>query len=104
MDKRELLKSRLNTAEIDVPGVGTIQVRGLSRSEVLDLGNVDGVLLVERKTLFYGLVDPKLTEDEVAEWQSLTTGSELNPIVETIIELSGLGSGAVKTAYKSTDE
>ena len=47
-----------------------MRVRGLSRAEAMKVGEVEGVLATERCMLSLGLVDPKLTEDEVGMWQA----------------------------------
>jgi hypothetical protein len=109
VDKSILLKSRLPEADVDIPGVGTIRVRGLSRAEVLltrkatDDEHVDGprVLTLERKMLAAAMIDPKLTEDEVGQWQRASGAGELHPVILKIQELSGLLEDSEKAAHKS---
>lgn len=102
IDKSALLKPRIPEAEVEVPGVGALRVRGLSRQEVLDLQQFtkDEVAL-ERKVLVLGLVEPQLTEDEVAQWHAAATQDEVAAVVDAIRGLSGLKDGAPKEAYKS---
>lgn len=103
MDKAALLAPRLEEDDVDIPGVGTVRVRGLSRYEVMvsQRGNKGGTIAVERVMLRYGMVDPILTEDEVAEWQKASPAGEIEPVARRISELSGLRQGADKEAYKS---
>lgn len=101
MDKNALLARRLGTtAEVPIPGVGTVRVRGLSRQELLGTDTSTSALVMERRMLALALVDPQLTEDEVAEWQASSPAEEITPVVHKINELSGIKSGAVRAAYK----
>ena len=102
--KARLLKPRLPEAEIDVEGIGTIRVRGLSRAEVMGARAVkDGpgkALAIERKILSLALVDPEMTEAEVGQWQKASTAGEMEPVTEKVGELSGMTEDAAKDAYK----
>lgn len=110
MDKAQLLKVRVPEGEVEIPDVGTVRVRGLTREEAISarkatdsLDNIDGarVLVLERKMLALAMIDPALTEDEVAEWQRGSPAGELEPVVLKIQELSGMLDDAAKGAYKS---
>ncbi len=109
MDKELLFKPRLNEADVEIPDVGTVRVRGLSRAEVLlvrkatDNEHVDGprALVLERKMLAAAMVDPPLTEAEVGRWQEASAAGELGPVVQKVQELSGMADDAPKEAYKS---
>lgn len=99
IDKELLLKRRLNEREVEIPGVGTVRVRGLSRAEALACQKVgtSDVGALEQKILHLGLVDPRLTEVEVAEWYAAAPAGEIDPVTTAIQELSGLGEGAGKS-------
>lgn len=111
VDKELLFKTRLAEADVDVPGVGTVRVRGLSRAEVMairkatdnDPATLDGqrVLVLERKMISLAMVDPKLTEAEVKLWQDAAPAGELQPVADRIQELSGLAEGATKSGVQS---
>lgn len=101
MDKELLFKPRLPEADVDVPGVGTVRVRGLNRAEVMQVQGVKGAAAIERLVLAFGMVDPQLTEAEVGQWQKAAPAGELEPVTEKIRELSGIGEGADKAQYKS---
>lgn len=109
MDKDLLLKPRLPEADVEIPGVGTVRVRGLSHQEVLiqrkaaDDDNVDGprALAMERKMLTLAMVDPAMTEAEVGEWQRTSPAGDIKLVFEAVQALSGLQEGAAKAAYKS---
>lgn len=105
MDKELLFKTRLPEAEVDVPGIGTMRVRGLSRAEVMvmrkatDAEQLDGprALVIERKMLAAALLDPQLTESEVGRWQAAAVAGELDPVSRRVQELSGLADDAPKS-------
>lgn len=103
--KARLFKSRLPEEEVEVPGVGTVRVRALSRSEAMKLRkmSVASVEVIERKMLALALVDPKLTEDEIGQWQEASTAGELEAVSNKVSELSGMTEGAAKEAYKEFD-
>lgn len=101
MDKELLFKSRLPEADVDIAGVGTVRVRGLSRVEAMHVQAANGVEAVERRILALGLVDPELTEAEVGQWQKASIASELEPVAQKIAELSGILPESAKEAVKS---
>lgn len=100
MDKELLFKPRLPEADVEVPGVGTLRVRGLNRAEAMHVQAANGTEATERRILALGLVDPELTEAEVGRWMKAATAGELEPVSRRIAELSGMLDGADKAAYK----
>lgn len=109
MDKELLFKSRIPEADVEIPGVGTVRVRGLSRVEVIvmrkatDTEHLDGprALVIERKMLAAAMVDPELTEAEVGQWQKASAAGELGPVTQKIQELSGMLDGSAKEAVQT---
>lgn len=102
--KAKLLANRLPVEPVDVPGVGTVQVRGMSRKEVgaaIDAardgdGEIDNVRL-EVAYLVTAMVEPALTEDEAALWHATGGMDELQPVLDKVMALSGLGKAAAKS-------
>lgn len=100
MDKAALLTPRVTTitAEVDLPGLGTVTVRGLSRWEMIKVFGLDGKRhRQEQLAISLGLVDPQLTEAEVAAWQKAAPSDEVELVAQKINELSGIGKGAAKS-------
>jgi hypothetical protein len=91
--------------EFDIPGMGSIFVRGLNRLEahiVAACGNdVEGK---ERKILSFGVVDPELTDADVRSWMKAAPSDVIDKVVTKIAELSGMVDGADKLAYKSNGQ
>lgn len=102
MDKDQLFQPRLPERDVVIDGVGTVRVRGLSRHEAILVQAETGVL-AERKMLHFGMVDPALSEAEVTTWQHASPAGELEPVTLAIADLSGIGEGAAKAAYKSVE-
>lgn len=100
MDKADLFRPRLPEEDVEIPG-GTVRVRGLSRLEAMDVQQAGGPQVIERRMLALAMVDPKLTEDEVRQWQNASPASEIEPVTDAIARLSGLAPGADKETYKS---
>ena len=111
-DKELLFKPRLPEADVDVPGIGTVRVRGLTRTEAMsttrgiksEADATERRALIERRMLAIGLVDPVLTEDEVRRWQDASPAGELEPVTDKINQLSGNTPTAEKEAYVEFEE
>ena len=103
MDKATLLARRLPEDDVDVPGVGTVRVRGLSRAEALAANDLDGD---ERETywLSCGIVDPALTDEEIRQWRGAATYQEIELVADRIAELSGMRETSAKEATKSAGD
>ncbi len=101
MDKSKLTADRvINTrGEHTIEGVGTIKFRALSRMEMLESSQrfEDKPLEQERFILSRAMLDPVLTEDDVAAWQAGSVPGEINEVATKINELSGIGKGAGKS-------
>jgi hypothetical protein len=102
VDKEALFKPRLPEADVEVPGIGTVRVRGLSRAEALEVSKIvgSGAAMIERKALAMAMLDPKMTEGEIRQWQDAASSGELNAVFEKVNELSGTTEEAAKQAYK----
>lgn len=103
VDREQLLKPRLPEGEVEIEGLGPVLVRGLSRAEVLEnLQDVDREVpgALERRMVSLALVEPRLSEDDVAAWQQGSLPFEVERVVEKINELSALTRQAAKDAYK----
>lgn len=101
IDKEALLQQRFGVKEMEIPGVGTIKVRALTRGEALQVqGKEMAVADLERKLLSWAMVEPKLTEDDVRAWQDASPAGELQDVVDEIIRLSGMEKAAAKAAYQ----
>lgn len=100
VDKAALLTKRFGAEDVEVPGVGTVQVRALTRAEALSVQGVEmDAETLEQKLIAMALVEPHLTEAEVKEWQGIASAGEIQVIVEAIVRISGMEGYSAKAAY-----
>lgn len=108
MDKAALLANRatVNSEDVEIPGVGTVKVRGLSRFELLlaQKNYPDDPLAQERFTLSVAMIDPEMSEQDILIWQKNSGPMEINEVSTVVNRLSGIGAGADKAAYKSAGD
>jgi hypothetical protein len=100
MDLEQLFKPRLPEADVEIEGVGTVRVRGLSRVEALQVRDLSDRVVAERTILALAMVDPPLTEAQVGRWQEASAAAEMERVVDKVTELSGLGSTSAKEAVQ----
>jgi hypothetical protein len=106
MDKDKLLSPRTGTPSglpedtVDVPGMGTVRVRGINRVEVLLLQKIEDMQTRERKMLAMAMLDPALAEHEAGQWQKVATAGEIEPVSTRIAQLSGMLPESAKEAYQ----
>jgi len=108
MDKAILLQPRDASTEhgmpeddVEVPGLGTVRVRALSRKEALKTGQIADIEERTAHMIAIAMVDPKMSVSEVKGWSAVALAGELDPVDEKIAELSGMNTDAAKAAYKS---
>ncbi len=74
---------------VEVPE-GTIEIRGLSRAEAMQMQACANVDEMEVVILVAGMVDPSLSEEEVRQWRSSRPNDEICEVSDAILGLSGL--------------
>lgn len=91
MEKAKLFEPRLPTQTVNIPNVGEITVRGITRFEqmVFSKAAAGDVTVFDRKQLAAAVVEPDLTEDEVQRWMEAAPAGEISIVVGIIGELSG---------------
>lgn len=106
----QLTERELPEDDVEVPGLGWVRVRGLSRAEFLtlregidpDKGNP--TLTAERRMVVIGMLIPKVTEAQVGKWMKKSNAVELDNVSNRISELSGIDLDAAKEAYRNQAE
>ncbi len=102
ISKEDLLAERFGVVDVEIPGVGTVQVRPLSRAEALAVQGVElHPAVLEQRLLSAAMVSPKLTESEVRTWQENSPAGELEPVADRILVLSGMKQESAKEAVKT---
>jgi hypothetical protein len=100
--KNALLAPRagVETEDVEIPGVGVVTVRGLSRYEFALSAKgprEHDDLAQERFIIAAALVEPRMTEVEVEAWQKSSPPNEINSVALAINRLSGIGKDAAKS-------
>lgn len=85
--------------EYTIEGVGTVQIRSLSRAEIMEAGRrfPDDSQQWERFTLSRAMVQPRMSESDVAKWQAACPPGEINGLAMAVNRLSGIEKGADKS-------
>lgn len=96
--KEALTTPHLKTVEHEIEGVGSVLVRGLSRWEMVEVQKLENDRQrQDNLAVFYGLVEPDLTQDEVMAWRKAGAVMEIEAVARKINELSGIGKDAAKS-------
>ncbi|MFG1800193.1 hypothetical protein ACGFI4_08470 [Micromonospora carbonacea] len=105
VDKEALFRPRCPEQDVELPGVGTVRVRGLTRGEIVEISKgVNEGRDMEPRSLSLALVDPQLTEDEARRLIEVAPFGDVELLTTTVNELSGIAGRAAKEAYKSPRE
>ena len=101
--------TEFDTDTVEIPGLGLMTVRGLSRAEQRrvyalyekhpgDVGPAESFMVAK------GSVDPKMTVEQVDVWATRPAGRHIGLVVDKINELSGLEEGAASEATERFPE
>jgi hypothetical protein len=103
VSKDDLLKPRIGEGDLTVPDVGTFRIRPLTRAQAFEVQELREVSVLDAENLLisYGLVEPAMTQDEVARWAECAPGGELAAVSMGIGKVSGMMPGSGKESYKS---
>lgn len=102
----QLMADRVPPPEdVPIPELGgVVQVRGLSRAQVLEIKQKDDGFSFEAHLISAALVAPVMTPEQVEVWRNSSLSPEMEEVTKKISAKSGLAKGADKEAYKSTGE
>jgi len=90
MDKNKLFETRLEEETYEIPEVGEVTYRAVSRTEQLYLTKIDDPVQREREMVVMAMVDPPMDINEVKRWQKASPGGELEHITVRIATISGM--------------
>lgn len=81
-------------------GDGYVVVRGLTRGEAHETYG-KSTIDAETIAIAYGMVEPAMSRDDVAEWLAADVSGAIQPVITAIQRLSGNEDGAGKEYTKS---
>jgi len=89
----------LNEEDYELPSVGWIRIRGISRADFVTANKRYGEDMgaQERFILSRAVIIPTVTEAIAGQWQQASGISEINKLALRINEISGLNKGADKS-------
>lgn len=85
------------TEEWPIGDDGVVIIRGLTRDEALAVREADTLADKDNLLISLGMVDPKMTPEDVAAWALDDEAGVLAGISTRIGELSGMAEGAGKS-------
>lgn len=105
IDKKALLTAAFPEEIVELQRGGCVKVRAMTRGEALQIaGKKMPLAESERWVLSRTVVEPKLTEEDIAAWQEASPAGEIQEVFETVNRLSGMEEEADKEAYKQFRE
>lgn len=98
LTREEILAKATGGEVVTLPSGGQVKVRGLSRDEALGVQDREGTAARDNYVIATGMLEPKLSEDDVAAWGLLEgAAGDLVVVSQTISRLSGMSEGAGKS-------
>lgn len=103
LTREDLLKARFGIEPFEIEGLGTVEIRSVSRELVLGLRSQEGLTPLERERILIAaaMVNPKMNEQDVADWQAASPAGEMEALTERVARLSGMTKDSAKDAVKS---
>jgi hypothetical protein len=100
VDKTALLGQKFGYEDVEIPGVGMVRIRALTRSEAIKIQGEELIAeIMECKLLALAMVEPKMTEEEIQEWQDTSPAGQMQPVVKAILKASGMVEEVTREAY-----
>ncbi|WP_410669133.1 hypothetical protein [Amycolatopsis sp. cmx-4-68] len=98
VSKEDLLAKRFGVEDFEVPELGTFRIRALTRAQALEIKDREmPVAIAEQRILSRAVVEPQLSEEDVAELQAHVPAGLLEPLVDRIATISGMTKGSPKS-------
>jgi hypothetical protein len=97
LTREEILARKRGHDVVDLPDGGTVEVRGLNRREAIEVGEVEAGLDRDALLISLGMIDPKMTVEDVLAWGVEDDSGTLEIVSRRIGELSRMVEGAGKS-------
>lgn len=101
LTREAILARKLGQEEVELSDGATVMVRGLTRAEAIEMGQLGTVAERDAWMVATGLVDPELSVDDVVAWFGQGAAGDADRIAKKITELSGMADGQAKGYTKS---
>ena len=97
LTREEILAKATGGEVVNLPSGGQVKVRGLTRDEALELQEREGTAARDNYCIATGMVEPRLSEEEVAELAKQAPAGDMVEISRAVSRLSGMSEGAGKS-------
>lgn len=104
LTRAQILARKTGKGKATLPDGSTVDVRALTRDEVLASQELDTLAERDNYIVATGMTDPKLTVEDVAAWAASGDAGDLVAISDAIAEISGLKQGAGKSRVPAAGE
>ncbi len=104
LTRAQILARKTGKGTATLPDGSTVDVRALTRDEVLTSQELDTLAERDNYIVSTGMTDPKLSVEEVAAWAAGGAAGDLVAVSDAIAELSGLKQGAGKSGVSAAGE
>lgn len=103
LTREQILARKTGKGIATLPDGSTVQIRALTRDEVLEAGEGDRST-AERDNYIVatGMTNPKLSVEDVAAWAASGDAGDLVAVSDEIAVLSGLKKGAGKSGVAAS--
>lgn len=97
-NKNAMMALHLPTAEMELDGIGSVLVRGMSRFESAEVMKLeDDRQAQDTLALHFGMVEPEMSREEIIAWRKAAPMMEIEMVARKINALSGIGKDAAKS-------
>jgi hypothetical protein len=101
LTREQILARKLGKGLATLPDGSTVGIRAATRDEVIVMQGCARLADADNYLISTCMIDPKMTEEEVAAWAAADEAGSLTVVSDEIAKLSKLYDGAGKGAYKS---
>jgi hypothetical protein len=101
LTREQILNRKLGRETVELPGGGSVLVRGLTRKEAIAVQEQKTTEDRDNVMISCGMVQPTMSVDDVQAWADTDAAGTMNVVSEAIARLSGMLEDSGKEAYKS---
>ena len=102
LTREQILARKTGRDTVTLSDGEKVAIRGLTRDEALEVQKIEDLGDKDNFVIATGMVDPKLSLEDVAAWAANDSAGDLSTVSEGIAELSGMTAKSGKAATKST--
>jgi hypothetical protein len=102
LTREQVLARKTGRGKAELPDGTFVMIRALTRDEVLEMQERAGKAAQDNYAVATSLVEPVMTEGDVAEWAASAGAGDIVAVVNAAAALSGLVEGAGKSGVSGS--